>query len=157
MQIDSQIRDQAYQFFIQESVEFLQMLEEGLLNLQQEHDTPHIHAIMRAAHSIKGGAASVGLEAIKKIAHQMEDVLRALYKDVEIDTELEELLLQAYDCLRTPLIQQIQTGENDGEEWLRQSEVVFEQLVEKLGDAMLGESELPTAAGIGHRYCPGRV
>ncbi len=149
MLIDSNIRDQAYQFFIQESMEFLQMLEEGLLNLQQEHDTPHIHAIMRAAHSIKGGAASVGLEAIKKIAHQMEDVLRALYKDVEIDTELEELLLQAYDCLRTPLIQQIQTGENDGEEWLRQSEVIFEQLVEKLGDAMLGESELPTAAELG--------
>ncbi len=149
MLIDSNIRDQAYQFFIQESMEFLQMLEAGLLNLQQAHDTPHIHAIMRAAHSIKGGAASVGLEAIKKIAHQMEDVLRALYKDVEIDTELEELLLQAYDCLRTPLIQQIQTGENDGEEWLRQSEVVFEQLVEKLGDAMLGESELPTAAELG--------
>jgi two-component system, chemotaxis family, sensor histidine kinase and response regulator PixL len=150
MQIDSQIRDQAYQFFIQESMEFLQMLEEGLLNLQQEHDIPHIHAIMRAAHSIKGGAASVGLEAIKKIAHQMEDVLRALYKDtVVIDAELEELLLHAYDCLRTPLIQQIQTGENEGEKWLAQSEVIFEQLVEKLGDAMLGESELPTAAELG--------
>jgi two-component system, chemotaxis family, sensor histidine kinase and response regulator PixL len=150
MLIDSNIRDQAYQFFIQESMEFLQMLEEGLLNLQQEHDTPHIHAIMRAAHSIKGGAASVGLEAIKKIAHQMEDVLRALYKDtVVIDAELEELLLHAYDCLRTPLIQQIQTGENEGEKWLAQSEVIFEQLVERLGDAMLGESELPTAAELG--------
>jgi two-component system, chemotaxis family, sensor histidine kinase and response regulator PixL len=150
MLIDSNIRDQAYQFFIQESLEFLQMLEEGLLNLQQEHDTPHIHALMRAAHSIKGGAASVGLEAIKKIAHQMEDVLRALYKDgVVIDAELEELLLQAYDCLRTPLIQQIQTGESDAEHWLEQSEVVFAQLVEKLGDAMFGESELPTAAELG--------
>jgi two-component system, chemotaxis family, sensor histidine kinase and response regulator PixL len=150
MLIDSNIRDQAYQFFIQESMEFLQMLEEGLLNLQQEHDTPHIHAIMRAAHSIKGGAASVGLEAIKKIAHQMEDVLRALYKDsVVIDAALEELLLHAYDCLRTPLIQQIQTGENEGEKWLAQSEIIFEQLVEKLGDAMLGESELPTAAELG--------
>ncbi|MBE9029288.1 response regulator [filamentous cyanobacterium LEGE 11480] len=150
MQIDSNIRDQAYQFFIQESLEFLQILEEGLLNLQQSHETAEIHAIMRAAHSIKGGAASVGLESIKKIAHQMEDVLRALYKDtVVIDVELEELLLQAYDCLRTPLIQQIQTGENDGEHWLEQSEVVFGQLVEKLGDAMLGESELPTAAELG--------
>ncbi|NJR44325.1 hybrid sensor histidine kinase/response regulator, partial [bacterium] len=101
-------------------------------------------------HSIKGGAASVGLGGDQKIAHQMEDVLRALYKDgVLIDQELEELLLQAYDCLRTPLIQQIQTGENEGEIWLAQSEVIFEQLVEKLGDAMLGESELPTAAELG--------
>jgi two-component system, chemotaxis family, sensor histidine kinase and response regulator PixL len=150
MLIDSNIRDQAYQFFIQESLEFLQTLEEGLLNLQQAHDTPEIHALMRAAHSIKGGAASVGLEAIKKIAHQMEDVLRALYKDgVVIDAELEELLLQAYDCLRTPLIQQIQTGESDAEHWLEQSEVIFAQLVEKLGDAMFGESELPTAAELG--------
>jgi two-component system, chemotaxis family, sensor histidine kinase and response regulator PixL len=149
MLLDSNIRDQAYQFFIQESLEFLQLLEEGLLNLKEEHETPHIHSLMRAAHSIKGGAASVGLEAIKKIAHQMEDVLRALYKDVPIDDELEELLLQAYDCLRTPLVQQIQTGESDAEQWLEQSEVIFAQLVEKLGDAMFGDSELPTAAELG--------
>lgn len=150
MLIDSNIRDQAYQFFIQEAVEFLQILEDGLLNLQAGHGTAEIHAIMRAAHSIKGGAASVELDAIRKIAHQMEDVLRALYQDtVTIDEELEEMLLQAFDCLRTPLMQQIQTSEHDAEHWLQASEGIFLQLAEKLGDAMLGEAELPTAAELG--------
>ncbi|WP_353839151.1 Hpt domain-containing protein [Moorena sp. SIO4E2] len=36
---------------------------------------------MRAAHSIKGGAASVGLEAIKTLAHRLEDIFKAFYSD----------------------------------------------------------------------------
>ncbi len=145
------IRDQAYQFFIQESMEFLQALEEGLLVLHEDHSVPKIHVLMRAAHSIKGGAASIGgMDAIVAIAHQMEDVLRALYQDdVIVDATLEELLLQAYDCLRNPLIQQIETNSNNGEHWLAQSETVFAQLVEILGEAMEANNELPTAAELG--------
>ena len=53
------IRDQAYQFFQQEALDLLQSLEDGLLNLRSQYDIPHIHELMRAAHSIKGGASSV--------------------------------------------------------------------------------------------------
>jgi chemotaxis family two-component system sensor histidine kinase/response regulator PixL len=63
MAISSDIRDQAYQFFIEEAPELLQVIEAGLLTLRQEHNTAKVHNLMRAAHSIKGGAASVELEA----------------------------------------------------------------------------------------------
>jgi chemotaxis family two-component system sensor histidine kinase/response regulator PixL len=59
MAINSDIRDQAYQFFIEEAPELLQVIEAGLLTLRQEHSTAKVHNLMRAAHSIKGGAASV--------------------------------------------------------------------------------------------------
>ncbi|NJM78166.1 MAG: hypothetical protein HC852_23305 [Acaryochloridaceae cyanobacterium RU_4_10] len=52
---DSAIRDQAYQFFEQEALELLQVLEDGLLTLRTQSDLPHVHQLMRAAHSIKGG------------------------------------------------------------------------------------------------------
>ena len=72
------IRDQAYKFFQQEALDLLQSLEDGLLNLRTQYDIPHIHELMRAAHSIKGGASSVQLPGIARIAHKLEDVFRAL-------------------------------------------------------------------------------
>jgi two-component system, chemotaxis family, sensor histidine kinase and response regulator PixL len=148
---DSEIHDQAYQFFIQESVEFLQILETGLMDLTQDHDVPKIHELMRAAHSIKGGAASVGLNCIKQLSYQLEDCLRALYQDtVVIDTELEDLLLQALDCLKEPLLQQIETGAHDEAAALAQAEPIYELLVIRLGDALANvDAAMPTSAELG--------
>ena len=56
MATNPHIRDQAYQFFLEEAPELLQTIEAGLLALQQQRDTAEIHEIMRAAHSLKGGA-----------------------------------------------------------------------------------------------------
>jgi two-component system, chemotaxis family, sensor histidine kinase and response regulator PixL len=151
LSFDSDIHDQAYQFFIQESVEFLQILETGLMDLTQDHGVPKIHELMRAAHSIKGGAASVGLNCIKQLSYQLEDCIRALYQDtVVIDTELEDLLLQALDCLKAPLLQQIETGEHDEEAALAQSEPIYELLVIRLGDALANvDAAMPTSAELG--------
>ena len=84
MTIDPNIRDQAYQFFIEEASELLDIIETGLLNLRPEVTVPKVHEIMRAAHSIKGGAASVDLDTIKTIAHRLEDAFKALYSDAVI-------------------------------------------------------------------------
>ena len=141
-QIDT--NDQAYQFFVQESLELLQNLEEGLLTLGQEHDTQKIHGLMRAAHSIKGGAACVGLTGISNIAHDLENGFRALYKeDIVFDFELEDLLLQAFDCLRSPINDQINTGEHEEEKALELAKPIFEQLEVKLGHPLEEAAELP--------------
>jgi two-component system, chemotaxis family, sensor histidine kinase and response regulator PixL len=148
--IDPQIRDQAYQFFTQESIEFLQTIEEGLMQLRTDHSIPVVHNLMRAAHSIKGGAASVGLPGIQQIAHRMEDVFRALYRiDKEIDRDVEGLLLQAYDSLRAPLIEQIETGSYDAEAAIESAEPIFSVLEAYLGDSLGADLELPTAAELG--------
>jgi two-component system, chemotaxis family, sensor histidine kinase and response regulator PixL len=149
MKIDTDIRDQAYVFFIQEAPELLQLIESELLTLSTERTAAKVHNMMRAAHSIKGGAASVGLETLKTIAHSLEDVFKALFnEELEIDNELESLLLQAYDCLRLPLMEQITTGQFNTEQAMLAAEPVFSQLEERLGD-LIGSNQLPTSVELG--------
>ncbi|PZU94059.1 MAG: hybrid sensor histidine kinase/response regulator [Pseudanabaena sp.] len=146
---ETEIHDQAYQFFRQEAPEFLRIIETGLLSLRNDLSTNNIHSLMRAAHSIKGGAASLSFEAIKAIAHNLEDVFRALYRyEGEIDNDIEELLLQAYDCLRVPLLEQIQTGRHDEQSAIANAEPIFEVLGMYFGN-MDDDVELPTAAELG--------
>nr|MDJ0680595.1 chemotaxis protein CheA [Xenococcaceae cyanobacterium MO_167.B52] len=149
--IDREIREQTYQFFLEEAPELLQILEINLLNLREERDSGILHEIMRAAHSIKGGAATVGLEVIKEIAHRLESIFRALFSDtVELDTELESLLLQAYDCLREPLQQQIAEGSFDEELALINADAIYTKIEAILGDALQeGDLYLPSSNDMG--------
>lgn len=150
MTINSDIRDHAYQFFIQEAPDLLQVIESGLLTLRQEKTTPKVHDLMRAAHSLKGGSASVGLAAIEALAHRLETIFKALYSDVAIDTELEGQLLQAYDCLRLPLTEQVTTGYFNSEQALAASEPIFAQIEERLGEALTqADVYLPSSTELG--------
>ncbi|MEM1255862.1 MAG: response regulator [Cyanobacteria bacterium P01_H01_bin.21] len=151
MTIDPYIRDQAYQFFIEEASELLNVIETGLLNLRQDISVQKVHEIMRAAHSIKGGAASVELETIKIIAHRLEDAFKALYSDtVVLDEDLETLLLRAYDCLRHPLQAQIDTGQFNEKQALAAFESIFGELDVRLGPAMKAtDGFMPSAADLG--------
>ena len=151
MSLNPDIRDQAYQFFIEEAQELLQVLETGLLEIRQDHSTPKVHELMRAAHSIKGGAASVELGAIELLAHRLEDFFKALYSDeVDFDGELENLLLQGYDCLSNPLSEQIEAGTFDEEAALLNAEPIFTALEERLKDALKdSDNYIPSSNDLG--------
>jgi chemotaxis family two-component system sensor histidine kinase/response regulator PixL len=151
MALNSDIRDQAYQFFIEEAPELLHSIESGLLTLREERSTAKVHEIMRAAHSLKGGAASVELNAIKTLSHRLEDAFKALYNEtVEIDTELESLLLKAYDCLKNPLMEQIQVGSFDADAALQVAEAIFKQIEERLGDSLAhADQYIPSSSDLG--------
>lgn len=151
MAINSDIRDQAYQFFVEEAPELLQVIESNLLTLLAEKNTTKVHNLMRAAYSLKGGAASVELEAIATLAHRLETIFKALYNEaLEIDTELESQLLQAYDCLRLPLIEQITKGEFDAVQALALAEPIFTQIEQCLGDTLnQTENYIPSSAELG--------
>ncbi|HSM83311.1 MAG TPA: Hpt domain-containing protein, partial [Nodosilinea sp.] len=151
MATNPDIRDQTYQFFLEEAPELLQTIEAGLLRLRSQRDTAEIHQIMRAAHSLKGGAASVGLEPIKAIAHRLEALFKALYSDaVILDAELENQLLQAFDCLRLPLTQQLTQGGFDGNAALAQAEPVLQSLEQHLATAMAEtENFIPSSSDLG--------
>ncbi len=149
--LNPEIRDQAYQFFVEEVPELLEAIETGLLSLREERSTAKVHEVMRAAHSIKGGAASVELEVIKTIAHRLESIFKALYDEtIEIDATLESELLQAYDCLRLPMVEQLETGSIDIEQALTAAEPVFAVLEEKLSEALLkADNYIPTSSDLG--------
>ncbi|MGC1394715.1 MAG: response regulator [Coleofasciculaceae cyanobacterium] len=151
MAINSDIRDQAYQFFIEEAPELLQVIETNLLTLVQEKNTAKVHNLMRAAHSIKGGSAGVELEVIAILAHRLESIFKALYNEaLEIDIDLESQLLQAYDCLRFPLLEQIKNGDFDAVQAIELAEPVFALIEERLGDALnQSENYIPSSTELG--------
>jgi chemosensory pili system protein ChpA (sensor histidine kinase/response regulator) len=98
-------------FFLEEAGEHLQTIEQGLLSLKTSvADAELINDLFRAAHSIKGGAAQLGLGALQKTAHRLEDsfsIFRSHPGEIPVDQHLETLLLQGYDAL-AQLLQRVQ-------------------------------------------------
>ena len=147
---DNEIREQGYIYFLTEAPELVQIIEQELFSLSEGYSTAKVHNLMRATHTIKGGAANVGLEVIKMIAHYLEDVFKALYNPkVVVDAELQTLLLQAYECLSIALNTELIGSTVNDEELLHRATSVFAQLQEKLGDAFGAESHIPTSEELG--------
>jgi two-component system, chemotaxis family, sensor histidine kinase and response regulator PixL len=147
---DPSIREQGYIYFLTEAPELLELIEQELFSLSSGYSINKIHNLMRATHTIKGGAANVGLEVINKISHSLEDVFQALYNpDIEIDNQLQTLLFQAYECLQLPITAEITGSSINDDEQLQRAALVFAQLQEKLGDAFGAEAHIPTSEELG--------
>ena len=108
MQPEQQQRIMGY--FIEESKDHLNTIEQGLLNLQNTiGDSEMVNEVFRAAHSIKGGAAMLGISSVQKTAHRLEDCFKVLQESpVKVDQKLESLFLQVFDTLHS-LIDQLTT------------------------------------------------
>ncbi len=147
---DSQMTDSLDQYFAIESAELIQTIEQTLIALLEEKNIERVHTLMRAAHTIKGGAANCGLKTIETIAHHLEDVFQALYpEELVIDDELGALLLEGYEVLYTPLSAILTGYECDEEQILEQTADLFARLQAKLGDFFGREAPLPTAEDLG--------
>ncbi|MEH2066290.1 MAG: response regulator [Nostoc sp.] len=147
---DNEIREQGYIYFLAEAPELVQIIEQELFSLSEGYSIAKVHNLMRATHTLKGGAANVGLEVIKMIAHFLEDVFKALYNPkVVVDAELQTLLLQAYECLSIALNTELIGSNVNDEELLHRATSVFAELQEKLGDAFGAESHIPTSEELG--------
>ncbi|MBN3891472.1 MAG: hybrid sensor histidine kinase/response regulator [Nostoc sp. JL31] len=147
---DNEIREQGYIYFLAEAPELVQIIEQELFSLSEDYSIAKIHNLMRATHTLKGGAANVGLELIKTIAHFLEDVFKALYNPkVVVDAELQTFLLQAYECLSIALNTELIGSTVNDEELLHRATSVFAQLQEKLGDSFGAESHIPTSEELG--------
>ena len=58
-------------YFIEEAKDHLNTIEQGLLNLQSTVEDPEmVNEVFRAAHSVKGGAAMLGIDSMHKTAHR---------------------------------------------------------------------------------------
>ncbi|MFW7269455.1 chemotaxis protein CheA [Gluconacetobacter sp. Hr-1-5] len=93
--------DDILQIFFQECDEQLQELERGLSALsdgESEHET--VNAVFRAVHSIKGGAASFGLDNLVRFAHVFENSLDGLRSGRFAPThDVVKVFLKAMDVL----------------------------------------------------------
>ncbi|OUJ12215.1 chemotaxis protein CheA [Acetobacter okinawensis] len=97
--------------FFQECEEQLQELERGLSALSDgESGKETINAVFRAVHSVKGGAASFGLENLVRFAHVFESSLDGLRSGRVAPTpEIVKTFLKAMDVL-SDLVAEAQGG-----------------------------------------------
>ncbi|MBE9183114.1 response regulator [Oculatella sp. LEGE 06141] len=144
------IQEQGYSYFLTEAQDLLQVIEQNLLSLREERTPAKVHSLMRAAHTLKGAAASVGFESIKTIAHSMEDVFKAFYNpEITIDLDLESLLFEAYECLRLPIAAAIADTNCNDAEVLNRASLVFAQLQTRLGSYYNPDAPIPSSAELG--------
>lgn len=124
-------------YFIEEAADHLNTIEQGLLNLQATiEDSEMVNEVFRAAHSVKGGSAMLGLGSIQQVAHRLEDSFKVLKdRPVRVDQRLESLFLAVFDALEA-LVEQLQTqgsiSESVAAKTLAEVEPVFVQLDEHL-------------------------
>ncbi|HEY9739595.1 MAG TPA: chemotaxis protein CheW [Coleofasciculaceae cyanobacterium] len=130
--------------FLEEAQEYLDTIESVLLELTSNHiEGQKMDAVLRAAHSVKGGAGMMGYQTLSQLAHRLEDsfkVMKAQRNSIEVDDELESLLLNGVDRLRQVLIANRQ-GTDVDEQWLKNiGNPVFERLHERLGDPVADDA-----------------
>jgi len=121
--------------FLEEAFEHLNQIESGLLGIGTNGvDRQQIDGVLRAAHSIKGGAALMGFNSLSQLAHRMEDFFKVLkIGKIEVNAEIESLLLTGMDCMRQVAALNQQESDIDGD-WLEtQANPVMDQLHDQLG------------------------
>ncbi|MCX5541432.1 chemotaxis protein CheA [Paraburkholderia sp. CNPSo 3076] len=96
---------QFYQTFFDEADELLAQMEQLLLNLNVGRPDPEdLAAIFRAAHSIKGGAATFGFTALTETTHILESLLdRARNNELVLRKDMIDTFLETKDVLSDQL------------------------------------------------------
>jgi chemotaxis protein histidine kinase CheA/CheY-like chemotaxis protein len=133
-------------YFIEEAKEHLATIENGLLNLQAVvDDTELMSEVFRAAHSVKGGAAMLGIHSMQHISHRLEDYFKVLRDHpVKVDAKIEALFLKIFDGLNI-LTEELQNSLSLSEELSHQTiqsvEPVFAELQAHLAQLTGAEFE----------------
>lgn len=123
--------------FRMEADERLAVLSQGLVELEEGAPSAVIEPLMRAAHSLKGAARVVGLDAAVQVAHAMEDVLVAAQNGkIALPSAAIDILLRGVDFLT----EIAQVAEADQEAWRTARAEEIEALLAALADAEAGKA-----------------
>ncbi|MGX9714674.1 hybrid sensor histidine kinase/response regulator [Janthinobacterium lividum] len=114
-----------------------QILTDGLLAMERHAgDAAAVEAMMRAAHSIKGAAAIVGLQVVVQLAHGMEDsFVAAQHGRLKLTPERVDVLLSGVDLI----VQLSRLDDAGAEAWLAANAAQIDQTL----NAIAGIAELP--------------
>ncbi|HEY9749119.1 MAG TPA: hybrid sensor histidine kinase/response regulator, partial [Allocoleopsis sp.] len=141
--------------FLEEAQEYLNKIESTLLGTATRPiDRADMDASLRAAHSIKGGAAMMQFDTLSHLAHRFEDFLKVLKTPQSsniIDIELESLLLSAVDSLRRAIalchreltipnyVKHVEIVPKPTSSPDPKTQWIFDQLYQRLGDPQAEE------------------
>src|SRR5664279_2827360 len=87
--------------FRDESLEQIERIEQGLLELEHGVDATVVNEVFRAAHTLKGSAATIGHRRMAELTHAMEDLFGAFRSGSLFDVRpFADVLLATIDVLR---------------------------------------------------------
>lgn len=132
------------QAFFVEAVELLAEMEQLLLELDvAAPDAEQLNAIFRAAHSIKGGAATFGFNALTDTTHLLETLLdRARHGQLSLSASMIDAFLETKDALQEQLTA-YQAGKEPEPERVAQICAVLQQLALENGAAEAAPAPAP--------------
>jgi two-component system, chemotaxis family, sensor histidine kinase and response regulator PixL len=123
--------------FLDEATDYLDTIESGLLGLGTgKVSAKELDALLRAAHSIKGGAGMMGYTTLASLGHHLEDYFKIIQygKAATPDGEIEQLMLGTIDKLRQ-IVALNRQGRDADDAWLKsQVNPIFDRLRERLGE-----------------------
>jgi chemosensory pili system protein ChpA (sensor histidine kinase/response regulator) len=134
------VPDELQQIFLDEANEYLEKLNEDLLELDKVADTQQpdlVNRVLRGSHTIKGSAAMVQLRNISDLAHKMEDSLQLVRdENLKIQRPLLDVLFQSADAISTMLNTFRTTGTDafDGKEALVETLKIYTQQLAEFGE-----------------------
>lgn len=93
--------------FLDECFENLELLEQGLMRMDEGESTADtVNEVFRAAHSIKGGGATFGYQPMAELTHYMETLLDEMRSGRrEVLPADVELLLEGLDIVQAILVE----------------------------------------------------
>ena len=104
--------NQSMDMFLDESLEHLQSLNEGLLRLEENmEEISVVNDIFRNAHTLKGMSATMGFAKIAELTHEMEDVLDLVRKEeLKLNEDIIDTLFKCLDSLEQ-MVDSVGNGE----------------------------------------------
>lgn len=101
--------------FVVESLEGLESIEVGLIDLEQNpDDMESVNTIFRSFHTIKGVSGFLGLERINKLSHRAENLLDKIRSgEIGMSAEITDVVLDTVDLLKQ-MVQGVQGGMDNG-------------------------------------------
>jgi len=138
------------QAFFVEAVELLAQMEQLLLELDADApDSEQLNAIFRAAHSIKGGAATFGFVALTDTTHLLETLLdRARHGQLNLSRSMIDAFLETKDALQEQLIAYQAENEPDPEMVAHICGVLRQLALETEGGATAAPAPAPAPAPV---------
>ncbi|WER49769.1 chemotaxis protein CheA [Cupriavidus sp. WKF15] len=155
MSVDIDIT-QFYQTFFEEAEELLVEMEQLLLGLDIESPDPEdLNAIFRAAHSIKGGAATFGFAALTETTHIFENLLdRTRRQELALSRTIIDTFLETKDVLQDQLNAYRNGTEPDPETLARICAVLQQLAQEANGQAAPAPAPVAAAAPVAAPAAP---
>src|SRR6056297_2635150 len=93
--------EQYLDMFFAEAKDYIQMLNDNILLLETNPDNKEvINSLFRAAHSMKGTAATMGFNILTELTHKLENMLDKIRNDeIVVNTELIDFLFDGIDYI----------------------------------------------------------